>query len=211
MNKIFLDIETTGLNPLKGDKIIEISCLKLINFKKLYFHHYLNPEKKISIGAYNIHGIDDSFLKNKKKFKDILFQFLNFIKNSKIIIHNAKFDLTFINSELNYLNFKNLNNYCYKIIDTLKISRNFYKKKNSLENICKRFNIDYSKRIKHSAFIDSYLLYKIYFKLILKIKKIKIINLKFKNKEKYFSNSNNVFKKSNKKESKLNNFFLKII
>ncbi|XXS36694.1 MAG: exonuclease domain-containing protein [Candidatus Nasuia deltocephalinicola] len=207
MNKIFLDLETTGLNVNKGDRIIEICCININNSN--IFHHYLNTEKKISEEAFLIHGINNEFLKNKPYFKEICYDFLNYIRNSILIIHNARFDISFLNYHLNNINLKNINNYCYKIIDTLKISRKIYKnKKNSLEYLCKRFKIDYSKRIKHSALIDVFLLREVYLKLKLILNKFKF--LKKKKFDKILrTKKNNIIKKANLKEIKLNNFFFK--
>ncbi|ALP69949.1 DNA polymerase III epsilon subunit [Candidatus Nasuia deltocephalinicola] len=175
MNKIFLDVETTGLNSLK-DKIIEICCLKIDykNYKEELFHFFLNPEINVSKGAYMIHGIDNKFLKNKPLFKEIVIKFLNFIYNSKLIIHNAPFDIGFLNKELNILKFNKINKYCYKIIDTLKLSKKIYKdKKNSLDNLCKKFNFK-NYRKKHSALIDVFLLKKVYYELYKRYNKIKL-------------------------------------
>ncbi|WP_259292836.1 exonuclease domain-containing protein [Candidatus Nasuia deltocephalinicola] len=212
MNKIFLDLETTGLN-YKIDKIIEICCLKKTNFdnKEYIFHYYLNPGNiKISKDAYLVHGINSEFLKNKPYFKDIINKFIFFIRNSKIIIHNTNFDLKFLNNELKNKGFKNLNHYCYKIIDTLKISKKIYfNKKNSLKVLCKRFGIDDSKRIKHGAIIDCRLLEEVFINLWIIKNKIEYkINI---NKEKYLFKNNNLILKANSYNIKFNKFLINYI
>ncbi|WP_259289119.1 exonuclease domain-containing protein [Candidatus Nasuia deltocephalinicola] len=212
MNKIFLDLETTGLN-WKVDKIIEICCLKKTDFdnKDYVFHYYLNPgNTKISPGAYLVHGINYKFLKNKPKFKDIINKFIFFIRNSKIIIHNTNFDLKFLNNELKNNGFKKLNYYCYKIIDTLKISKKIYfNKKNSLKILCKRFGIDDSRRIKHGAIIDCKLLEEVFINLWIIKNKIEYkINVK---KEKYLFKNNNLILKANSRDIKFNKFLINYI
>ncbi len=212
MNKIFLDLETTGLN-WKIDKIIEICCLKKTNFdnKEYIFHYYLNPENiKISKGAYLVHGIKNTFLKDKPLFKNIINEFIFFIRNSKIIIHNTNFDLKFLNNELKKSGFKNLNYYCYKIIDTLKISKKIYfNKKNSLKVLCKRFGINDSKRIKHGALIDCRLLEEVFINLWIIKNKIEYkINIK---KKKYSFKNNNLILKSNNYNIKFNKFLINYI
>ncbi|WP_259285999.1 exonuclease domain-containing protein [Candidatus Nasuia deltocephalinicola] len=212
MNKIFLDLETTGLN-WKIDKIIEICCLKKTNFdnKEYIFHYYLNPEnRRISPGAYMVHGIDYKFLKNKPYFKDIINKLIFFIRNSKIIIHNTNFDLKFLNNELKKNGFKNLNHYCYKIIDTLKVSKKIYfNKKNSLKILCKRFGINDSKRIKHGALTDCRLLEEVFINLWIIKNKIEYkINIK---KKKYFFKNNNLILKANSYNIKFNKFLINYI
>ncbi len=212
MNKIFLDLETTGLN-WKVDKIIEICCLKKTDFdnNNYIFHYYLNPGNiKISKGAYFVHGIKDNFLKNKPYFKDIINKFIFFIRNSKIIIHNTDFDLKFLNNELKKNGFKNMSNYCYKIIDTLKISKKIYRnKKNSLKILCKRFGINDSKRVKHGAFIDCQLLEEIFINLWMIKNKIEYkID---KKKKKYLSKNNNLILKASPYNIKYNKFLINYI
>lgn len=212
MNKIFLDLETTGLN-WKVDKIIEICCLKKTNFdnKEYIFHYYLNPGGiKISKGAYLVHGINYKLLKNKPCFKDIINKFIFFIRNSKIIIHNTNFDLKFLNNELKNNGFKNLNHYCYKIIDTLKISKKIYfNKKNSLKILCKRFGIDDSKRTKHGAVIDCRLLEEVFINLWIIKNKIEYkINIK---REKYLFKNNNLILRANSNNIKFNKFLINYI
>ena len=166
MKEVILDTETTGLDVKDGHRIVEIGCLELDNFvltsKK--FHCYLNPERKVSEKALEVHGYSDEFLSNKKKFKDIVDDFLNFIKDKKLIIHNAEFDLSHLNNELKLLNKKGLEN---DIVDTLILARDkFPGSSASLDALCKRYRIDNSKRVQHTAIIDCELLSKVYVNLI---------------------------------------------
>ena len=167
MLEIILDTETTGLSTAEKHRIIEIGCVELDNQipTNNIFHEYLNPERSISEDAYKIHGYTDKFLSDKKKFSEIAENFLNFIKGKKIIIHNASFDLSFLNYELALINKKNIDK--SNVIDTLEIARSkFPGAQNSLDALCKRFNIDNSKREKHSALIDCNLLKEVYVNLL---------------------------------------------
>ena len=167
MIEVILDTETTGLSISEKHRIIEIGCIELENQMptKKIFHAYINPERQVSADAYRVHGYSNEFLKKKKIFKDISEDFLNFIKNKKIIIHNADFDLSFLNYELRLINKKGIDR--ENIIDTLKIAREkFPGAQNSLDALCKRFNIDNSKREKHSALIDCELLKEVYINLV---------------------------------------------
>ncbi len=167
MSEIFLDTETTGLSHSEGDRIVEIACIEtydLIPTKKI-FHKLINPEKKVSQEAFKVHGFSDDFLKDKQKFKEIAEEFLEFIAGKKLIIHNAPFDLGFLNSELKKVNKKTLD--IKKVEDTLSLARSkFPASSNSLDNLCKRFNIDISRRIKHNALLDCELLREVYINLI---------------------------------------------
>ena len=167
MNEIILDTETTGLSIEKGDRIIEIACIEtkdLIPTKKV-FYELINPETEVSDDAYKIHGYTYEKLKSKKKFSEIVEDLLKFIEGKKLIIHNAPFDISFINNELRKLkkepiNFKN-------VVDTLELARSkFPGTSNSLDNLCKKFNIDHSKRTKHNALLDCELLREVYINLI---------------------------------------------
>ena len=167
MKEVVLDTETTGLNVRDGHRIVEIGCIELENqiptSKK--FHCYLNPERKVSEKAFEIHGYSDEFLKSQKKFKDICDEFLNFIKNKKLIIHNAEFDISHLNNELSLIGKEKINS--KNIIDTLDLARNkFPGAQINLDALCKRYRIDNSKRKKHSALIDCELLFKVYINLI---------------------------------------------
>ena len=167
MKEIVLDTETTGLSVKDGHRIVEIGCIELddlIPTKKI-FHCYLNPERRVSESALKVHGYTDNFLSDKKKFLDVADEFLKFVDGKKIIIHNAEFDIAHLNNELSLIN-KNLISKD-NVIDTLEIARNkFPGSSNSLDALCKRFKIDNSRRIKHTAIIDCELLSKVYINLI---------------------------------------------
>ena len=167
MKEIILDTETTGLSVSDGHRIVEIGCIELEDQipTKNRFHCYLNPERKVSEKAIEVHGYTDEFLSDKKKFKDIVDDFLSFINNKKIIIHNAEFDLSHINNELSILRRPKLSK--ENIIDTLEIARDKFPGSSiSLDALCKRYRIDNSKREKHTALIDCELLTKVYINLI---------------------------------------------
>ena len=166
MKEIVLDTETTGISVKEGHRIVEIGCVELDNLipTKKSFHCYLNPERKVSEKALEVHGYSDSFLSNKPKFQEIADKFLNFIKDKKLIIHNAEFDLSHINNELKIIGKNKLNN---EVIDTLILARDkFPGSQISLDALCKRFKIDNSKRVQHTALIDCDLLAKVYINLI---------------------------------------------
>ena len=166
MKEIVLDTETTGLSVKDGHRIVEIGCIELEDLvpTKKTFHCYLNPERKVSEKAFEVHGYTDEFLASQKKFKEIVDDFLNFIVGKKLIIHNAEFDLSHLNNELK-INGKNiLNN---EIVDTLILARNKFPGSSiSLDSLCKRYRIDNSKRTKHTALVDCDLLAKVYINLI---------------------------------------------
>ena len=167
MLEVVLDTETTGLSVKDGHRIVEIGCLELNNQipTKNKFHCYLNPERKVSEKALEIHGYTDEFLSDKKKFADIVDDFLKFIKNKKLIIHNAEFDLGHLNNELNLLGKKKINK--DQVVDTLELARDKFPGSSiSLDALCKRFRIDNSKRSYHTALIDCELLSKVYINLI---------------------------------------------
>ena len=167
MLEVILDTETTGLSVLQKHKIVEIGCLELDNQipTNKTFHQFINPKRKVSEGAYKIHGYSDKFLSGKKIFSEISEAFLNFIKDKKIVIHNASFDLSFINYELKLINQKPIDE--KNVIDTLEMARLKYPgSQNSLDALCKRFNIDNSKREKHNALMDCHLLKEVYVHLL---------------------------------------------
>ena len=167
MKEIVLDTETTGLSVKDGHRIVEIGCIELDNLipTKKIFHCYLNPERKVSESALKVHGYTDNFLSDKKKFLDVADEFLNFVDGKKIIIHNAEFDIAHLNNELSLIN-KNLISKD-NVIDTLEIARNKVPGSSiSLDALCKRFKIDNSRRVKHTAIIDCELLSKVYINLI---------------------------------------------
>ena len=166
MNEVILDTETTGLSIKEGHRIVEIGCIELENLipTKNKFHCYLNPERKVSEKAKAIHGYNDEFLKEQKKFNEIANDFLKFIEGKRLIIHNADFDISHLNNELYLLGKEKINN---EIIDTLVLARNKFPGSTvSLDALCKRFRIDNSKRIRHTALIDCELLAKVYINLI---------------------------------------------
>jgi len=187
MLEVVLDTETTGLSIAENHRIVEIGCVELKNQipTSRIFHEYLNPQRPVSEEAYKIHGYSDEFLSNKKTFPKIAKSFLDFIKDKKIIIHNAAFDLSFLNYEFRLINQKEIKK--NNIIDTLEIARIKYPgSQNSLDALCKRFNIDNSKREKHNALVDCQLLKEVYINLVdQKEPKLNLVNaeipdLKFK-------------------------------
>ena len=166
VKEVILDTETTGLDVKDGHRIVEIGCLELDNFvitsKK--FHCFINPERKVSEQAFKVHGYSDKFLSQQKKFSDVAEEFLKFIENKKLVIHNASFDLSHLNNELALLGKKKINQDI--VVDTLEMARKkFPGSQNSLDALCKRFKIDNSKREKHSALVDCELLSKVYVNL----------------------------------------------
>ena len=167
MLEVILDTETTGLSTTENHKIVEIGCIELDNqiSTNKVFHVYINPQRTVSEDAYKVHGYSNEFLSNKKIFSEICEDFLSFIKDKKLIIHNAAFDLAFLNHELRFVNKKTIDK--TNVIDTLEIARSKYPgSQNSLDALCKRFNIDNSRREKHSALIDCNLLKEVYVNLL---------------------------------------------
>ena len=199
MIEIVLDTETTGLSVKDGHRIVEIGCVELDDLipTKNIFHFYLNPERKVSEEAFKVHGYSDKFLSDKKKFSEIADDFLEFIKDKKIIIHNAEFDIAHINNELLIADKEKISK--TNIVDTLDIARNkFPGSAISLDALCKRFRIDNSKREKHTALIDCELLAKVYINLLdQKEPKLK------------FNNLNEI--KKNENNQRVNNYSKKII
>ena len=186
MKEIVLDTETTGLSIKEGHRIVEIGCIELDNLipTKKKFHCYLNPERKVSEKAFEVHGYSDSFLSDKMKFREIADDFLRFIKDKRLIIHNAEFDLSHLNNELQIIGKNKIDN---EVIDTVSLARNkFPGSQISLDALCKRYRIDNSKRVQHTALIDCDLLSKVYINLIDQ----KEPTLDFKNKEEEVSKLN---------------------
>ncbi len=166
MKEVILDTETTGLSAKDGHRIVEIGCIELDNFlpTKNKFHCYINPERKVSEKALEVHGYTDEFLSDKKKFKDVVDDFLDFIKDKKLIIHNAEFDLSHLNNELKLIGKENIKN---QVVDTLVLARDKFPGSSiNLDALCKRYRIDNSKRKQHTALIDCDLLAKVYINLI---------------------------------------------
>ena len=166
MKEIVLDTETTGISTKDGHRLVEIGCIELDDLipTKNKFHFYLNPERKVSEKAFEIHGYTDEFLSEQKKFKEIAGEFLDFISNKRLIIHNAEFDLGHLNNELMLIGKNKIQN---QIIDTLVLARDKFPGSSiSLDALCKRYSIDNSKREKHNAVIDCELLSKVYINLL---------------------------------------------
>ena len=167
MKEIVLDTETTGLSVKDGHRIVEIGCIELKDLipTKNIFHYYLNPERKVSEEALKVHGYTDEFLCDKKKFKEIADEFMEFIKDKKLIFHNAEFDLAHLNNELQLIGKIKIDK--QNIVDTLELARDKFPGSSiSLDALCKRYRIDNSKREKHSALVDCELLTKVYINLI---------------------------------------------
>ena len=211
MKEVILDTETTGLEAREGHRIVEIGCIELDNYvitsKK--FHCYLNPERKVSEQAFKVHGYSDEFLSTHKKFRDIADEFLDFIKDKKLVIHNASFDLSHLNNELSLIGRKKIDKNV--VIDTLQIAREkFPGSQISLDALCKRYKIDNTKRKKHSAIIDCELLNKVYINLIGQKEPLLDFQINEINKEK--NNINSYSKKvlkPTKEEIELHKLFLK--
>ena len=166
MKEIVLDTETTGISIKEGHRVVEIGCIELDDLipTKKKFHYYLNPERKVSAEAFKVHGYSDDFLSKQKKFSEISEEFLSFIKDKKLIIHNAEFDINHLNNELKLLGLEKIKN---EIVDTLLLARDkFPGSQVSLDALCKRYRIDNSRRNKHTALVDCDLLSKVYINLI---------------------------------------------
>ena len=195
MKEIVLDTETTGISVQEGHRIVEIGCIELENLipTKNKFHCYLNPERKVSEKAFKVHGYTDNFLSTQKKFAEIGDKFLEFIKNKRLIIHNAEFDLTHLNNELRLYGKNKIDN---EIVDTLLLARDkFPGSPASLDALCKRFRIDNSKRTQHTALIDCDLLAKVYVNLT--DQKEPTLDFQSNNQEQLMVNNSNIsyFKK----------------
>ena len=216
MLEVILDTETTGLSTAEKHRIVEIGCIELDNQipTKKIFHEYLNPQRSVSEDAYKVHGYSDKFLSDKKTFSEIAENFLNFLKNKKIIIHNAPFDLSFLNYEFKLIDRKGIDT--QNVIDTLEIARQKYPgSQNSLDALCKRFNIDNSRRKKHNALVDCQLLKEVYINLVdqkepkLNLENDKILDSKFENQINKKKNNSKIIVKPNNDELKLHRNYLK--
>ena len=216
MLEVILDTETTGLSIIEKHRIVEIGCIELENQipTNKIFHEYLNPQRSVSEDAYKVHGYSDDFLSDKKTFSEIAESFLKFIEDKKIIIHNAAFDLSFLNYELKFINQKTIDK--NNVIDTLEIARRKYPgSQNSLDALCKRFNIDNSKREKHNALIDCQLLKEVYINLVdqkepkLNLEKAEILDLKFKDNFVKKNNNSRKIVKTSSVELELHKNYLK--
>ena len=191
MKEIILDTETTGLSVREGHRIVEIGCIELddLVLTQKKFHCYLNPERKVSEKALEVHGYTDEFLSTQKKFSEIVDEFLNFIDNKKLVIHNAEFDLSHLNNELTLLGRQKLSS--ENVVDTLTLARDkFPGSPISLDALCKRYKIDNSKRTQHTALIDCDLLAKVYINLL--DQKEPTLNFKNEQNEKTIINSDNI-------------------
>jgi DNA polymerase-3 subunit epsilon len=216
MLEVILDTETTGLSTAEKHRIVEIGCIELDNQipTKKIFHEYLNPQRSVSEDAYKVHGYSDKFLSDKKTFSEIAENFLNFLKNKKIIIHNAPFDLSFLNYEFKLIDRKGIDT--QNVIDTLEIARQKYPgSQNSLDALCKRFNIDNSIRKKHNALVDCQLLKEVYINLVdqkepkLNLENDKILDSKIENQINKKKNNSKIIVKPNNDELKLHRNYLK--
>ena len=214
MLEVILDTETTGLSTAENHKIIEIGCIELSNQipTNKIFHTYINPKRSVSEEAYKVHGYSDKFLSSQKIFSEISEDFLSFIKDKKLIIHNAPFDLSFLNYELRLINKKVID--VKNVIDTLEMARSKYPgSQNSLDALCRRFNIDNSRREKHNALIDCNLLKEVYVNLVdqkepkLNLESAEIVDTKLN----YFTKKNKLRKviKPTDEEVKLHKKYLK--
>ena len=166
MKEVVLDTETTGISIQDGHRIVEIGCIEIENLvpTKNKFHYYLNPERKVSEQAFKVHGYSDEFLSQQKKFSEISEEFLKFIKDKRLVIHNSEFDLSHLNNELKILGKEKIEN---EVVDTLTIARNkFPGSQVSLDALWRRFRVDNSKRVNHTALVDCDLLTKVYINLI---------------------------------------------
>ena len=215
MLEVILDTETTGLSPASKHRIVEIGCIELENqiSTNKTFHTYINPKRAVSEEALKIHGYSDKFLSDKKIFSEIAEDFLNFIKDKKLVIHNASFDLSFLDYELKLLNKKPIDK--KNVIDTLELARSKYPgAQNSLDALCRRFNIDNSKREKHSALIDCQLLKEVYINLLdqkepkLNLQSRDVIDLKINKQSVKTKNISRKIIKINNKEMELHKKFL---
>ena len=216
MLEVILDTETTGLSVAEKHKIVEIGCIELkdqIPTNKI-FHVYINPEREVSKEAFKIHGYTDKFLSSKKVFSEIAKDFLNFIKDKKLIIHNASFDLSFLDYELKFISEKTIDR--KNVIDTLELARTKYPgSQNSLDALCKRFNIDNSRREKHSALVDCELLKEVYINLLdqkepkLNLQKLDMPDIKMNNKLNKVENVKTKIIEINNEELELHKKFLK--
>ena len=214
MKEVILDTETTGLSVKEGHRIVEIGCIELDNLipTQNRFHCYLNPERKVSEKALEVHGYTDEFLSTQKKFSEVVDEFLNFIENKRLVIHNAEFDLSHLNNELALLGKKKLNS--ENAIDTLALARDkFPGSPISLDALCKRYRVDNSKRTQHTALIDCDLLAKVYINLL--DQKEPTLNFQNEDNKKIIIDSNNTnqyYKKVIKpsdEEQKLHKEYLK--
>jgi DNA polymerase III subunit epsilon len=216
MLEVIIDTETTGISISEKHKIIEIGCIELNNQipTNNVFHAYLNPERPVSAEAFKVHGYSDQFLSKQKLFSEISEIFLSFIKGKKLVIHNAPFDLSFLDYELKLINQKPIDR--INVVDTLEMARQKYPgSHNSLDALCKRYSIDNSRREKHSAIIDCELLKEVYINLLdqkepkLNLDNSNINDFKFKDLNLENKNNKNIIIKPTQKELELHRQYLK--
>ncbi|MDR1163040.1 MAG: DNA polymerase III subunit epsilon [Candidatus Accumulibacter sp.] len=165
MRKIFLDTETTGLDPKQGHRIIEIGCVEMLGRRLTdrKFHYYLNPEREIDAGALEVHGINLDFLQDKPLFGDIAAEFLDFVRDAELVIHNAPFDVAFLNAELLRLDLAPIETICDGVCDTLRMAKELFPgKSNKLDALCTRYGVDNARRTLHGALLDAELLSEVY-------------------------------------------------
>lgn len=165
MRQVVLDTETTGLDFRLGDRVIEIGCVELLNRKLTgqRFHRYINPEREVEAGALAVHGLSTEFLQDKPRFGEIADEFLDFIRGAELVIHNATFDVGFLNNELALQKEASLEQACLGVVDTLKMARELHPgRRNSLDALCERYAIDNSGRTLHGALLDAELLAEVY-------------------------------------------------
>jgi DNA polymerase-3 subunit epsilon len=165
MRQIVLDTETTGLNPKLGDRVIEIGCVELVSRRPSgnHFHRYLNPEREIEEGALRVHGITNEFLQDKPRFADVAREFLEYVSGAELVIHNAAFDIEFLNMELAALDMGPVERHIAGVVDTLRQARELHPgKKNTLDALCERYAVEHSHRTLHGALLDAQLLAEVY-------------------------------------------------
>jgi DNA polymerase III subunit epsilon len=165
MRQIIVDTETTGLDPALGHRIIEIAAVELINRRPTgnHFHRYINPERDSEDGALQVHGLTSEFLSDKPKFREIAREFVEFVRGAELVIHNSAFDIAFINHELSLIDSDPINSCCPSVVDTLKLAREMHPgKRNALDSLCDRYQIDNSSRTLHGALLDAQLLAEVY-------------------------------------------------
>ena len=165
MRRIVLDTETTGLNARLGDRIIELGCVEVVNRRLTgnHFHRYVNPERDSEEGALKVHGITSEFLQDKPRFREIAAEFLDYLRGAELVIHNAAFDVEFLNQELALLELAPIHEHCEGIVDTLTVAKELHPgKRNSLDALCERYQVDHSHRTLHGALLDAELLAEVY-------------------------------------------------
>jgi len=165
MRRIVLDTETTGLSARLGDRILELACIEMIDRRLTgnHFHRYVNPERESEAGALKVHGITSEFLQDKPKFREITAEFLEYVRGAELVIHNAAFDVEFLNQELALLGLPPIEQHCAAIVDTLKLAKGLHPgKRNSLDALCERYQVEHSHRTLHGALLDAELLAEVY-------------------------------------------------